>query len=113
MFEFLDRYPSGVECLTNDLLIVSLYAIADVVIGLSLAAVVLRLWHFLGREYMLFAHQVRLLLCLFFSMTVGYALDLSVLFAGAYHLEVLSRGVTAGVAVVLAFSFWDSRGRSA
>jgi hypothetical protein len=44
-------------------------------------------------------------------LSLGYAIDAFVIFDGAYRLEVVLRGATAGVASVLAFSLW-ARGRN-
>lgn len=103
------RYISEISCLTNDVMIVTLFVIADLILGLSLAAAALKIWRKRHVGYMLFPHQAQLAWVLGALLSASYFTDVLVIFDGAYRLEVLFRGAAAGVSTVFAFSFWIKR----
>lgn len=104
------RYISEIACLTNDVTIVTLFVIADLMLGVSLAVASYKI--FLRRKagYILLPHQTQLGWVLGTLLSVSYFADVLVIFEGAYRLEVLIRGAAAGVSTVFAFSFWIKRG---
>jgi hypothetical protein len=105
------RYAAALSCLTNDTVIASLYVIADSIISLAILACAVRMFVARERGFYLLPYQCRLTALLALILSLGYAIDAFVIFDGAYRLEVVLRGATAGVASVLAFSLW-ARGRN-
>jgi hypothetical protein len=100
------RYAATISCLTHDTVIASLYIIADVIVATSILACAAKMFVSRHRGFYLLPYQCRLTALLGVTLSLGYVIDALVLFDGAYRLEVVVRGATAGIASVLAFSLW-------
>jgi hypothetical protein len=104
------RYFSTMSCLTNDVVIASLYVITDILIAISMFALGLRVWMKRDGGYLLLPYQCRMLGLIGFLIALGAVMDLVTLFEGFYRLEIMVRGAVAGVSVVLAFTCWTRGG---
>lgn len=103
-----NRYSSAMACLTNDTVIAALFVVSDAILATALMAVGYRLWSNRETGCYLLPYQCRMAFIIAVLLSVSYAVDVVTIFDGIYRVEVLLRGVIAGLASVFAFSFYVS-----
>lgn len=98
------RYVERLNCLTADPFIVTLYTVSGLVIGASFIAIASCLWLQRENGLRLTGAQCALTAILVGLLAVTHLMDVVLIYQSLYRLDVVVRGLVAGISATIAIS---------